>query len=60
MLHEHAITYRDRLSVPELEYIIKKSNRLMRVGREVIGISEETDSEGTHVYFDVTNMLGKR
>jgi hypothetical protein len=54
MLHEHAITYQDQLSVADLDYIIRKSNKLGRIGREVVRVHEETDAEGTHVYFDVT------
>lgn len=56
MLHEHAITYQDRLSVADLDYIAKKANKLGRCGREVVRVHEETDSEGTHVYYDVTGM----
>jgi len=53
MLHEHAITYKDRLAVADLDYIIKKANKLGRLGRGIVRVHEETDSEGTHVYFDV-------
>ena len=56
MLHEHAITYKDRLSMADLDYITKKANRLGRFGRELIRVHEETDSEGTHIYFDVTGL----
>jgi len=56
MLHEHAITYQDKLSVKDIDYLAKKANRLGRVGRVVMRVHEETDSEGTHVYFDVTGM----
>ncbi len=56
MLHEHAITYKDRISMSDLDYIIKKSNRLGRSGREVLRVHEESDAEGIHVYFDVTGL----
>lgn len=56
MLHEHAITYRDRLSIADLDYMAKKANKLGKAGREVLRVHEETDREGTHVYFDVTGM----
>lgn len=58
MLYEHAITYRDQLSVADLDYMTKKANRLGRCGREVLRVHEKTDVEGTHVYFDVTRMRG--
>lgn len=57
MLHEHAVTYRDRLSVADLDYITKKANKLGRLGKEVVRVHEETDNEGTHVYFDVLGMV---
>lgn len=57
MLHEHAITYKDRLSIADLEYIIKKANRLGKVERDVVRVHEETDSEGTHLYFDVVGGI---
>jgi len=60
MLHEHAITYKDRLSVADLDYMAKKANKLGRIGREVVHVHQETDLEGTHVYFDVTGMPGEQ
>ena len=60
MIREHAITYWDRLSVADLDYLCKKSNKLGRAGREVLRIVEETDSEGTHVYFDVSGAPGEQ
>jgi len=60
MLHEHAITYKDRLSVADLDYITKKANKLGRNGREIIRVHEETDSEGTHIYFDVMGLPGEQ
>lgn len=56
MLHEHAITYQDKLTIKELDYIVKKANKLGRIDREVVRVHEESDSEGVHVYFDVTGM----
>ncbi len=58
MLHEHAITYKDRLSIADLDYITKKANRLGKNGREIMRVHQETDSEGTHLYFDVTGPYG--
>ncbi len=56
MLHEHALTYKDRLLVVDLEYLVKKANKLGLSGREVIYISEEKDIEGTHIYYHVTGL----
>ncbi len=60
MLHEHAVTYHEKLTMAELDYIVKKANKLGRNGREVLRVHEETDSEGTHVYFDVTGLNEQR
>ncbi len=56
MLHEHAVTYQDRLSVADLDYMIKKANKLGKSGRDVLRVHEESDAEGVHVYFDVTGL----
>lgn len=60
MLHEHAITYKEKISVADLDYMARKANKLGLAGREVIRVHEETDAEGTHVYFDVTGMNGQK
>jgi len=56
MLHEHAITYQDRLTIADLDYIIRKANKLGKSGREIIRVHEEADAEGIHVYFDVQGL----
>ncbi len=53
MLHEHAITYQNHLSMLDLNYITKKANKLGSCGRTVVHVCEEIDQEGTHIYFDV-------
>lgn len=60
MVIEHAITYQDQLSTADLDYIIKKSNKLGIIGREVVRVHEEKDAEGTHVYFDVKGIPGEQ
>lgn len=56
MLHEHAITYHQKITVAELNYLAMKANKLGKAGRDILRVHEETDDEGTHVYFDVTGM----
>ena len=58
MLHEHAITYQDRITASDLDYMIKKANKLGMSNREIINVYEETDAEGTHVYFNVIGING--
>lgn len=57
MLHEHAITYQDQLSIADLEYMIKKANRIGKASRQIVAVHEEKDSEGVHVYFDIHGVL---
>ena len=56
MLNEHAVTYIEKISMKDLEYIIKKANKLGRSKRDIVRVYQEEDSEGTHVYFEVTGM----
>jgi hypothetical protein len=60
MLHEHALTYKDQLSVRELDYIIKKANKLGKLGKEIINVYEQSDSEGIHIYFSVMGLAGEQ
>ncbi len=60
MLHEHALTYKDRLNVADLDYLVKKANKLGRSGRDVVHVNEETDVDGTHIYYFVTGLPGEQ
>lgn len=53
MIHEHALTYENKLSIEQLDYLAKKANKLGGLGRQLISVHEEKDVEGTHVYFDL-------
>lgn len=53
MITEHAITYKERLGIAELEYLVLKAARLGRNGHHVLRVYQEEDSEGFHVYFEV-------
>lgn len=55
MVNEHAITYHDKISAQDLEYLIKKANRLGKNIREIIRVFQKEDSEGIHIYFEVTS-----
>ncbi|MFI0477757.1 MAG: hypothetical protein ACH349_01340 [Candidatus Rhabdochlamydia sp.] len=57
MLNEHAITYTEKISMKDLEYLVKKANRLGSKSREIVRVYQEEDSEGYHVYFEV---MGKK
>lgn len=57
MLNEHAITYNEKISMKDLDYLVKKANRLGKSGREVINVYQQEDAEGFHVYFEVVGKL---
>jgi hypothetical protein len=56
MLNEHAITYREKISMKDLEYLVKKANRLGKNGRDTVRVYQQEDGDGFHVYFEVTGM----
>jgi hypothetical protein len=60
MLNEHAITYKERLSIADLDYIIKKANRLGRNGKEVVRVYQQEDDEGFHVYLETQSIIKER
>jgi len=51
---EHAITYIANISMKELDYLVKKANRLGKIGKEIVRVYQEEDGEGCHVYFEIT------
>lgn len=56
MVTEHAVTYKEKLSVEDLDYIVRKANRLGLNNRQVIRVYQEEDKDGYHVYFVAENM----
>jgi hypothetical protein len=59
MLNEHAVTYNDKISMKDLDYIVKKANKLGKKGREIVHVYQQEDLDGKHVYFEVTGMADK-
>ena len=59
MINEHAITYKDILSVDQINYMAKKANRLGLSKRQLVRVYQQEDEEGTHVYFEVDNLEGR-
>lgn len=55
MRNEHAIAYKEKVSMKELEYLIRKANRLGIIGNEIVHVYQTEDDEGFHVYFEVAN-----
>ena len=59
MIHEHAVTINSDISEQELEYIIKKANRIGLSGREITRWFFENDSDGKHLYFECEPLKDK-
>ena len=57
MVNEHAITFHDRLTPDQLDYVIRKANRLGSNGRAIVRVYMETDNEGTHLYFETQGPI---
>jgi|GEM_PF-5387696 len=56
MINEHAITIKNEISASDLEYIIKKANKLGKQGREITRVYSQEDGEGKHIYFECEAM----
>lgn len=57
MINEHAITYREKINILDLSYLIRKANKLGKSGREVMRVHQNEDEEGIHIYFEVTGLM---
>lgn len=60
MVNEHAILLKDKPSIDDMYYLIKKANRLGLSDRQIMGVYKEEKEDGTHVYFSVEGMKGKK
>jgi transcriptional regulator len=53
MLREHAVTYREKISIDQLDYLVKKAVRIGGLGKIITRVYQEEDDEGFHVYYEV-------
>lgn len=60
MLNEHVITYKEKISMRDLEYLVKKANKYGKNGRVIIRVYQQEDEEGFHLYFEVTGIVAER
>jgi|GEM_PF-1465512 len=56
MINEHVMTVKNELSLEELNYMVRKANRLGKRDRELIRCFMEEDDEGKHYYFECEGM----
>lgn len=60
MINEHAITVKENISMEELNYMVKKANRLGKMNREISRVYSQEDDEGKHIYFEVEGIKNGR
>lgn len=56
MINEHALTTKNYVCVDELNYMVKKANRLGKKGRDISRVFVQEDEDGSHIYFEVENL----
>ncbi len=55
MTTEHAITIKNDVTLSDLEYLIKKANRIGKLDKDILRIFIESDEDGQHVYYDIAS-----
>ena len=56
MISEHAITIKGEISLEDLNYMVKKANRLGTQNRQIVRVYSQEDDEGRHIYFEAEAM----
>ncbi|NGX36893.1 MAG: hypothetical protein K1000chlam2_00038 [Chlamydiae bacterium] len=56
MINEHAKTLVGEITMADLDYLIKKANRLGKSHRKITRIYQQEDDEGRHIYFEVESL----
>lgn len=60
MVNEHAITITKNCSIEQIAFLVKKANRLGKSNRDIVRVYTQDDSEGSHIFFEVTDMKPAR
>lgn len=57
MINEHAVTVQSGdITMEQLDYLVKKANKLGLQKRQVIRVFVEEDAEGRHIYFEAEGL----
>lgn len=56
LINEHATTVKDFITIEDLNYMVKKANKLGLKNRDLIRVFMQEDGEGKHYYFEVEGM----
>jgi len=60
MITEHALTIKEKITMQDLDYLVKKANRLGMASRQIVRVYQEEDAEGCHVYYVVDTMIEEK
>ena len=52
MIEEHALAVHENISLEDLNYLIKKANRLGLSSREIARVYEYKEGDTRHIYFE--------
>ena len=58
MINEHALTVKGEITLEELNYLVKKANRLGMQNRAIVRVYAQEDNEGKHIYYEVEGLKG--
>lgn len=56
MVNEHAKTVVEEITMEDLDYMVKKANKLGLANRQIVRVFSEKDNEGEHIYFQVEEL----
>ncbi len=56
MINEHAATVSGEITIEDLNYMIRKANRIGLKSRELVRVFTQEDDEGKHYYFEVEGL----
>lgn len=56
MMREHATNIKSECSINDISYLVKKANRMGRMGREIHSVYSMDDSDGSHIFFEVDDL----
>jgi Holliday junction resolvase RusA-like endonuclease len=60
MVNEHAKTVKNEISIEDLDYMVKKANKIGFSGRTIIRVFMQEDIEGKHYYFECEGLSTTR
>jgi Holliday junction resolvase RusA-like endonuclease len=52
MIKEHVTTFKDQITIEDLEFVVKKANKIGLKRRGVYRVFMEEDGDGKHIYFE--------